>query len=89
MTTAHIRQSNDRLKFAIVCARIDRNPGTICEVRDAINARRFMRDAGLTAGEEISLADHYRRQLSTWGRVEAQHRLADGIISAAAHMMHP
>ena len=76
MHIIHIRQSNARLKFAIVCARIDRNPATICEVRDAINARHFMRHAGLTPGEEISLADHYRRQLSTWGRVEVAHPLA-------------
>lgn len=65
-----IWQSNYRLKVAIVCARIDRNSATICEVRDALNARCSMRCRGLTLDEESAIAEHYSQQLRTYGRVE-------------------
>lgn len=70
-----IRQSNARLWVAIGCAKIQLDASTICEVRDAINARRDMRQRGLTQDEESSIAEHYEQQMRTYGRIEVPFRL--------------
>jgi hypothetical protein len=70
-----IKQSNARLWFAIACVRIQRDAGTICEVRDAINARASMRTRGLTKDEESAIAEHWTQQMRTYGRIEVPFRL--------------
>lgn len=75
MNTRIIQQSNARLWVAIGCAKIQRDAGTICEVRDAINARRDMRTRGLTKDEESAIAEHWQQQMRTYGRIEVPFRL--------------
>ena len=64
-----IRQTNARLWHAIDCARIDRNPATTCEVRDAINQRRNQR-APLAPSVVAAIRAESQRQIRAWGRVE-------------------
>ena len=61
-TPTDIQQSNARLKFAIVCYRMDRNPASKSEIYDAINARQTMRHAQLTPSESNALRLAYLRE---------------------------
>ena len=62
MTTLNdIKQSNARLKFAVVCHRINQDAGSKSEIYDAINARHAMRHAKLTTREENALRLAYLR----------------------------
>lgn len=70
-----ILASNERLKLALMVARIHRAPETICEVRDAINWRQSMRTRSLSGAESKAFADHYASQLRNYGRVEVPYRI--------------
>lgn len=74
MTT--IRQSNLRLKRAVMGARIDRNPATVGEIRDALNQRAAMRCRRLTTTEAAAITAHYSHQLRTYGQIEVPFQLS-------------
>jgi len=56
-----MKAGNYRLAVAVQSVRLDRNPGTMAELRDAINARSANRSRKLT---EIELATFQRRYLA-------------------------
>ena len=56
--------------MAVAAVRLDRNPATTAELRDALNARRNRRDAVLPPDTQARMDQHHAQQVRTYGRVE-------------------
>ncbi len=57
-----ILQTNTRTWKAIAAVRIERNPATMSELYDALNARNYSRNARLTRDERDALSLEYLKQ---------------------------
>jgi hypothetical protein len=68
-----IAQTNARLWAAVLSVRLQgRNPATMCEVRDALNARRRQR-APIPESALARWRNEHDRQMRTWGKIEEPH----------------
>ena len=71
-----IPRGNHRLGVAVMAVRIDRNPATMSELYDALNARASRRAAHLTREQERACREHYAAQIRIYGRVEVPWAMA-------------
>ncbi len=68
----HWDPSHARLKLAIIAARINRDLGTMAEVRDALNARDASRRRRLVIA--AARARHNAEQIRIYGRIEVEYQ---------------
>lgn len=66
-----ILQSNWRVWLAITSVRVQCDPATICELRDALNRRRDMRIENDRLARAV--AQEVERDVRTWGKIERTH----------------
>lgn len=65
-----ILTTNARAHAAITSARIVRDPGTMAEVRDALNQRQNQRERTLSESERVHLNTETVKDIRSFGQVE-------------------